>query len=151
MAKTKYTETESQRRSAIEYLIDNPGAFARDILAQLGWRSSTGIKRLKKMLEMNEIRREELEKPGTDTSKRVARIFKYWAVVESPMSIDEVRLHRKRKKQLAKEEQARKEEEERVRSIGRYVHNNPNRLAIKNQGGQGAVRPFMCSPISDLD
>lgn len=137
--------SERHRRVVLRFVIDNPGILAKDLIAFTECEHDTASKRLKKMCDIGELRRESVSERLTG-SNRIVRTYRYWAVVTEIFTAEEV------EQLLAMEEGAEKKPKKKESRPGVWFSNDdPDRKAIPNQGGQGASRPRCCSAISQLD
>lgn len=78
-----------QRMQALEYVIANPGAIARDVIDALSWAVEPGGKRLHLMCVLGELRREPIIVPSGVTNRPV-RTYQYWAEVETVLDASDV-------------------------------------------------------------
>lgn len=135
-----------KRQEALEFIKGNPGVLGKAIIEALGWEYDSGSKRLQLMCDLKELKREQA-KVKQATSNRIARAYRYWAIVDEVLPHGEVvRIL----EEIAEEKEVAAPEEE---DIPIWVTRNtkPNRPAIQNQGGQGASRPRVGCSLSTLD
>lgn len=135
-----------RRTAALEFVKMNPGAIGKEILTALAWEYEIGSKCLQRMCDIGELRREPIS-VKQENSNRVVRSYQYWAVVVEIFSPEEVE---QLLSMLAEGKENKRKEKEPL-PPGVYKHDDPDRMAIPNQGGQGASGPRCFSAISQLD
>lgn len=135
------------RKNVLEFVKANPGSLAKALIALIGKGHEAGSKRLKQMCDIGELRREPVS-VKQENSNRIVRTYQYWAKVAEIFTVEEVE---KLLLALAEAggEKTRVEKEDLPPWLVR--NNDPNRMAIPGQGGQGRSQPRCCSAISQLD
>lgn len=139
--------SQNMRQAAIDYLIENPGAYAPDICSHFGWKISSGASRLAAMADDGELSREDaiyVQKYPSGTRRQAS--FKYYALVkQTKQAVDVIRAMGKNLASLSGTRPTKHSEDEpytpKPIDLGkaRYVHDDSRRPALSGQGGQGGI------------
>lgn len=135
-------ESQQARQAVIDLLHATPqGMTGPEIGQHFGWLAGTTGSRLKTMADDGELSRTaEWMLVPNHGHLRKQRTWRYFAAVSTTKQAEDV--VRELGKNLTKEGRAEKEGKPARKSRpGHYVHNDADRMAIPNQGGQGASRP----------
>lgn len=145
VTRKRLQQAESNRQDAIDYILEHAGALSDEIASVLGWSQAACTGRLSSMCERGELSREPIEKRiiNKNGNTAVIRTFAYTALVEKTKSAAEVTrdLTANLGVSVQTHKATRKPSHKPVSEPGRYVHEGSKRTDLKNQRGQGAVRP----------
>jgi len=123
-------EGEVLRQEALDYIIKHPGCFGPEVAFEYGWNISSCTSRLQDMTDRGELRRVR-DHYGRTFS------YRYWHIVEKTITWEALA-----SSAYGAREYRKKPEPKPPKAKEPWItrNNDPERMPIKNQGGQGRVR-----------